>query len=92
MHLGLWYTDLRRLAEPDEVPDTRQSGPGTKPILHWTAPQWFYDQLNDIFSFTIDLAASPENAKHSRYYTIEDDALTKDWTGECGFLSPPFEF
>jgi phage N-6-adenine-methyltransferase len=46
--------------------------------------------LNDRFAFTIDAAASPENAKLPRFWTIEDDALEQDWTGERIYCNPPY--
>jgi phage N-6-adenine-methyltransferase len=42
------------------------------------------------FAFTIDAAASPENAKLPRFWTINDDALGQDWTGERVYCNPPY--
>jgi phage N-6-adenine-methyltransferase len=42
------------------------------------------------FRFTIDAAASPENAKLPRFWTIQDDALTKSWEGERVYCNPPY--
>jgi phage N-6-adenine-methyltransferase len=42
--------------------------------------------------FTMDLAADQANAKATRWYTKEDDALAHDWSwinGWC-WLNPPF--
>ena len=47
----------------------------------WETPQDFFDRLDAEFHFTLDAAASPENAKCENYYTKEDDALTKNWEG-----------
>ena len=48
-----------------------------------------FNQLNKEFGFTLDAAASDGNAKCEKYYTIEDNALTKDWTNEIVWCAPP---
>ena len=47
----------------------------------WATPQAFFDELNTEFHFTLDPCARHDNAKCERYYTIEDDGLTKNWGG-----------
>ena len=56
----------------------------------WGTPQYLFDHLHSIYRFTIDLAATAENAKLQRFYTKEQDSLAQDWTGERGFLNPPY--
>lgn len=56
----------------------------------WGTPQALFDALDDIFHFTIDIAASKENAKCKRFYTIEDNGLSKSWAGETVFCNPPY--
>jgi len=56
----------------------------------WETPQDFFDKLNDEFQFTLDPCASHENHKCSKYYTIEDDGLSKDWSEETVFVNPPY--
>lgn len=56
----------------------------------WETPQEFFDRLNDQYHFTLDAAASAANAKCERYYTKEDDALSKSWSGERVWLNPPY--
>lgn len=56
----------------------------------YETPQALFDKLNQRYGFTIDAAASPENAKLDRYWTEEDDALTKSWSGERVFVNPPY--
>lgn len=55
----------------------------------WATPQKFFDELNAEFHFTLDAAATKENAKCKRYFTKEDDALTKKWTGRV-WLNPVY--
>ena len=54
-----------------------------------TTPEVF-DALNERFRFTIDVAASKENAKLERFYTAEDDGLALDWSGERVWCNPPY--
>lgn len=56
----------------------------------WSTPQAFYDVLNKEFNFTLDPCATKDNAKCIKFYTIEDDGLSKDWTGERVFCNPPY--
>lgn len=56
----------------------------------WGTPWWLFNLLHERFKFTIDLAASKKNAKLPRYFTEEDDALKQSWSGERGFLNPPY--
>jgi len=56
----------------------------------WTTPLDFFKKLNDIFHFTLDPAATPENALCKKFYTYEDDGLIQNWYGEITFLNPPY--
>jgi len=37
----------------------------------WATPQDFFDKLNKVFRFDVDVCALPENAKCANYYTAE---------------------
>ncbi len=54
-----------------------------------TTPEVF-GPLHRRFRFTIDVAAAPHNAKLQRFYTIEDDGLAQDWSGERVWCNPPY--
>ena len=56
----------------------------------WETPQWLFDELNAEFDFTIDVAATKDNAKCKRYYTIEDNGLRRSWTNERVWMNPPY--
>ena len=56
----------------------------------WETPQDLYDKLDGEFNFTLDPCASHENHKCKKYYTIEDDGLSKSWLGETVFMNPPY--
>ena len=56
----------------------------------WETPQEFFDILDAEFRFNLDAAASPLNTKvPDRYYTKEDDAITKHWLGVV-WCNPPY--
>lgn len=55
----------------------------------WTTPEILFDTLNAEFHFEWDLAASPENAKCSKYYTSKQDGLKQKWDSVC-WLNPPY--
>lgn len=60
---------------------TERDNLGTDPAL--------FAKLNDRFGFTLDVCATPANAKCSRYYTIEDDGLSQPWVGRV-WCNPPY--
>lgn len=55
----------------------------------WSTPQDFFDRLNKVFRFDIDVCAIPDNAKCSVYYTPNKDGLKQDWFGTC-WMNPPY--
>lgn len=56
---------------------------------NWATPQWLFDQLNKEFHFTLDVCADPQNAKCARYFTREQDGLSKEWDGTV-WCNPPY--
>lgn len=56
----------------------------------WTTPQGFFDTLDKEFQFTLDPASTHENAKCEKHYTVEENGLTQDWSGETVFCNPPY--
>lgn len=55
----------------------------------WATPQYLFDELDREFHFTLVPCANEKNAKCSKYYTMADNGLSKDWTGETVFCNPP---
>ena len=55
----------------------------------WETPQDLFDKLNERYDFTLDAAATRENAKVDNYYTVEDDGLKQKWEGRV-FCNPPY--
>lgn len=56
----------------------------------WSTPQDFFDRLDWKYHFTLDAAATAENAKCARFFTAEDDGLSKNWGGQIVFCNPPY--
>ena len=56
----------------------------------WSTPQEFYDKLNDEFNFTLDPCATEDNAKCDNFFTVDDDGLKQDWSGNVVFCNPPY--
>ena len=56
----------------------------------WETPDWLFKLLDSEFSFTLDCCASSDNTKCARYYTVEDNALTRSWAGASVFMNPPY--
>lgn len=54
-----------------------------------TDPELF-SRLNERFRFTVDVAASSDNAKCADYYTEELDGLEQSWGGERVWCNPPY--
>lgn len=55
----------------------------------WETPQELFDVLDREFAFTLDVCATPKNAKCDQFFTQEDDGLSKTWTGVC-WMNPPY--
>ena len=49
-----------------------------------------FEKLNARFRFTIDAAASAQNAKCKRYWSEEDNGLEQSWQGERVYCNPPY--
>ena len=55
-----------------------------------STPDDFYKTIDNIYHFTLDPCASPDNAKCWKYFTIDDDWLSKSWANEVVFMNPPY--
>lgn len=56
----------------------------------WATPQKVFDELNKEFEFTLDPCATPQNAKCEKFYTKDEDGLSKSWSGEIVYCNPPY--
>lgn len=57
--------------------------------MDWETPQFLFERLHEEFGFSTDVCASTENAKCSRFYTIETDGLAQEWQGVV-WMNPPY--
>lgn len=55
----------------------------------WATPQDFFDKLNAVFNFDLDVCALPENAKCELFFSPEQNGLKQEWTGTC-WMNPPY--
>jgi phage N-6-adenine-methyltransferase len=55
----------------------------------WETPREFFDEVNDIFHFDLDVCATRGNAKCRRYFTKAENGLRRIWRGVC-WMNPPY--
>lgn len=56
----------------------------------WETPKEFFDPLNNEFHFTLDAAASENNAKVSNFLTEKENGLVTSWGNNIVWLNPPY--
>ena len=56
----------------------------------WATPIDFFKKLDTEFNFTLDPCANKDNAKCEKFFTEEEDGLTKSWDNEIVFCNPPY--
>lgn len=83
-------TDRRQIALPC-VP--RPELPEDDSALRQLAgtPRRVFEQLHSEYHFTVDAAALPFNAKLDRYWSPDDDGLSRDWVPERVWCNPPYD-
>ena len=55
----------------------------------WSTPQDFFDAYNDVYHFDVDVCATNENALCAKFYSPEEDGLSKEWNDVC-WMNPPY--
>jgi len=59
----------------------------------WATPQSLVQWIETYFSipggFDLDVCATSSSAKCGEYFTAEENALTKNWKGDC-WMNPPY--
>lgn len=53
-------------------------------------PDAVFGPLNERHAFTVDVAASAENAKCARFYDRTTDGLSQSWSNERVWCNPPY--
>ena len=59
--------------------------------FEWPTPDYIFQLLDREYGpFTLDPCATPENAKTAKFFTQEDNGLSRSWAGERVFMNPPY--
>lgn len=58
----------------------------------WGTPQKLFEILNEEFHFTLDPCSNNENYKTGKHYTIQENGLLQDWSGERVYMNPPYGY
>lgn len=69
---------------------TRNNGRYNGNGREWATPPEIFNPLNEEFRFTLDVCATPQNAKCERYYTEKQNGLYQPWHGERVWMNPPY--
>lgn len=56
----------------------------------WETPPDLFNELNKEFNFTLDVCANKINHKVDKYFSEEEDGLSKSWQGEVVWCNPPY--
>ena len=56
----------------------------------WCTPKSLFDELDNEFHFTLDPCSTHKNKKCEKHYTLIEDGLIQDWSGEVVFCNPPY--
>ena len=57
---------------------------------NWETPPELFGLYDREYGFTLDVCASAENAKCTRYFDAKADALAQSWAGHTCWMNPPF--
>jgi site-specific DNA-methyltransferase (adenine-specific) len=55
----------------------------------WGTPISLFTRLDAEFAFDLDVCATSQNAKCRRYFTVKEDGLTQEWSGNI-WMNPPY--
>lgn len=75
---------------PEEQHKNRHSVHHSSKSQTWNTPRSFYDPLNELWKFTLDVACLESSALCSKFFTPDDDGLSQDWSGDVAWNNPPY--
>lgn len=58
--------------------------------MDWETPIELFEAINREFHFTLDVCALADNAKCPRFFSPEDDGLTRSWGSDICWMNPPY--
>ena len=56
----------------------------------WETPEKFFQPINEVMKFTVDVAATWRNSKCEYYYDEEENGLKHTWKDEVVWCNPPY--
>lgn len=56
----------------------------------WATPQAFFDTLDAIYHFDLDVCADAQNAKCWRFFSEQDNGLYQPWAPNRCWMNPPY--
>ena len=56
----------------------------------WYTPKDLFDKLDKEFQFTLDPCCTELSALCKKFYTVLDNGLEQDWSGDTVFMNPPY--
>jgi phage N-6-adenine-methyltransferase len=80
--------DMEVISEK-EKPRRLNNGMFTSETDEWETPWQFFDAVNAIYHFDLDVCSTRTNAKCARYFTKAEDGLLQTWSGVC-WMNPPY--
>lgn len=89
------FNDPRKLPACEAYPAKRCSPSGSvhfmSQTVEWATPQDYFDKVNAEFGpFTLDVCATPQNAKCAEFFTAEQDGLRQEWAPRRCWMNPPY--
>lgn len=55
----------------------------------WATPPDFFQAIDEVFHFTLDVCALEFNTKVPTFFSPDDDGLKQSWSGVC-WMNPPY--
>lgn len=68
----------------------RYKGMFTSKRIDWETPPKVFDPLHEKYRFTLDVCATPKNAKLPKYFTPKVNGLIQSWHGHRCWMNPPY--
>ena len=57
----------------------------------YATPVDMFNRIDEEFHFTLDVCADEFNHKCDKYFSVQDNALEQDWSGNVCWMNPPYK-